>query len=161
MIRAMQVGNPLRNGILALFVAMVSAAVAGGADAESDLAGQILKATEIKGGLVVHLGCSDGKLTAALRANDSYLVHGLDTDAGNVAKARENIRKFGVYGSVSVDLLRGKRLPYIENLVNLVVAEDLGEITLDALPVFDTMAAANGRLYFATTDGKVRCYGAK
>jgi hypothetical protein len=27
---------------------------------------------------------------------------------------------------------------------------------LDALPVFDGMAAANGRLYLATMDGKVR-----
>jgi len=39
--------------------------------------------------------------------------------------------------------------------------KELAEYKLDALPVFDTMAAANGRLYFATTDGKVRCYGAK
>jgi hypothetical protein len=43
-------------------------------------------------------------------------------------------------------------------------AEDgttLAEYQVDALPVFDSMAAANGRLYFCTTDGKVRCYAAK
>jgi len=135
MIRAMQAGSPLRNGVLALFAAVVSVSVAGGADApapsaESDLAGQILKATEIKGGLVVHLGCGDGKLTAALRANDSYLVQGLDTDARNIRQARGHIQSRGLYGSVSVDLLRGKQLPYIDNLVNLVVAEELGAITL-------------------------------
>jgi len=50
---------------------------------------QILETTGIKGGLVIHLGCSDGRLTAALRANDSYLVHGLDTDVANVARARD------------------------------------------------------------------------
>ena len=33
-----------------------------------------------------------------------------------------------------------------------------GGQTVEGLPVFDTMAIANGRLYFATTDGKVRCY---
>jgi len=43
-------------------------------------------------------------------------------------------------------------------------AEDgktLAEYEVDALPVFDSMAAANGKLYFCTTDGKVRCYAGK
>ena len=92
---------------------------------------KILKAAGVKGGLVVHVGCGDGKLTAALRANDSYLVHGLDADAGNVAKAREHIRKLGVYGKVSVDRFDGERLPYIDNLVNLLVTEDLGKVSMD------------------------------
>ena len=38
----------------------------------------------------MHLGCGDGRVTAELRANDSYLVHGLDADADNVAKARRH-----------------------------------------------------------------------
>ncbi|MHC4332071.1 MAG: hypothetical protein ACYSWW_28575 [Planctomycetota bacterium] len=40
---------------------------------------RILDAAGVKGGLIVHIGCSDGKLTAALRDGDSYLVHGLAT----------------------------------------------------------------------------------
>ena len=32
---------------------------------------QILQDTGIQGGLIVHLGCGDGKLTAALHANDA------------------------------------------------------------------------------------------
>ncbi len=36
------------------------------------MAMRILKATGVKGGLIVHIGCGDGKLTAALRAGDSY-----------------------------------------------------------------------------------------
>ncbi len=89
---------------------------------------QILDATDVKGGLIVHIGCGDGKLTAALRASDSYLVHGLDTEAKNVEKARENIRSLGIYGPVTIEHLNGKRLPYVDNLVNLVVAEDLGYV---------------------------------
>jgi outer membrane protein assembly factor BamB len=89
---------------------------------------QILDAAGVKGGLVVHIGCGDGRLTAALRANDRYIVHGLDTDAKDVEKAREHIRSLNLYGNVSVDYCRGKHLPYIENLVNLVVSEDLGGI---------------------------------
>jgi len=72
----------------------------------------ILNAAGVKGGLVVHLGCGDGKLTAALRAGDSFLVHGLDADADNVAKARKHVRSLGVYGKVSIDQLTGAALPY-------------------------------------------------
>ena len=55
-------------------------------------ANQILDYSGVKGGLVVHLGCNDGKLTAAFYVNQSYLVHGLDTDDSDVNKARVYIR---------------------------------------------------------------------
>ncbi|NQU19742.1 MAG: hypothetical protein HQ567_00555 [Candidatus Nealsonbacteria bacterium] len=41
-------------------------------------AGHILNATGVQGGLIVHLGCGDGTLTAALRPSDAYIVHALD-----------------------------------------------------------------------------------
>ncbi len=81
----------------------------------------ILEETGVQGGLVVHLGCGDGKLTAALRANDRLLVHGLDADAKNVAAARQHIESRGLHGRVSVDRWNGERLPYADNLVNLIV----------------------------------------
>ena len=87
---------------------------------------KILDASGVKGGLIVHIGCGDGRLTAALRANESYLVQGLDTELQNLEKAREYIHSLNLYGNVSVDRLKGRRLPYIDNLVNLVVSENLG-----------------------------------
>jgi outer membrane protein assembly factor BamB len=108
----------------------VMAVLAGGANAAPADAQQILDATGVQGGLIVHVGCGDGKLTAALRASDSYVVHGLDADAANVAKARESLRKAGLYGKVTVDCLVGARLPHIDNLVNLVVSEDLGKVSM-------------------------------
>ena len=48
---------------------------------QQELAKQILDTTGIKGGLIAHIGCGDGELTAALHINDSYLIHGLDIDA--------------------------------------------------------------------------------
>ena len=101
--------------------------------AEEALAREILGATGVEGGLIVHLGCGDGRLTAALRAGDRYLVHGLDRDAAKVAAAREMIQRLGLYGPVSVDQLTGERLPYADNLAGLVVSEDLGGVTLDEL----------------------------
>ncbi len=91
---------------------------------------KLVEESGIKGGLVVHVGCGDGKLTAGLRVNDSYLVHGLDTDAKNVAKAREHIHSKGLYGPVSVDVFDGKGLPYVDNLVNLIVADALSGVTM-------------------------------
>jgi len=82
---------------------------------------RMLDAAGVRGGLVVHLGCGDGKLTAGLHAGDGYLVQGLDADAANVAAAREHIRSRGLYGEVSVRQWDSERLPYGDNLVNLLV----------------------------------------
>ncbi|NCP33624.1 MAG: hypothetical protein COZ06_06590 [Armatimonadetes bacterium CG_4_10_14_3_um_filter_66_18] len=98
--------------------------------AEKEQAREICDATGVKGGLIVHLGCGDGKLTAALRPNDSYLVHGLDAETGNVARARAHIQSLGLYGKVSVERWTGSRLPYADNLVTLLVSADLGKVPM-------------------------------
>jgi len=90
----------------------------------------ILRAADVSGGLVVHVGCGDGRLTAALRVSDSIIVHGLDPDAANVAAARTHVESLGLTGKVSVAQLAGSRLPYIDNLVRLVVADDLGAVAM-------------------------------
>ncbi len=92
---------------------------------------RILDLTGVTGGLVVHIGCGDGELTAGLYGGDSYLVHGLDRSGKNVQKARDHIRSLGIHGKVTVDRLAGDSLGYIDNLVNLVVAEDLGGVSMD------------------------------
>ena len=125
-----------RDGVVRLGVVVVlsactiAAGLAGTASAAAATAQarQILAATGVRGGLVVHVGCGDGTLTAALRASDSYLVHGLDTERASVARARKHIQSLGLDGPVSVDTFDGEHLPYADNLVNLVVAESLGEV---------------------------------
>jgi len=122
--------NKARGLWYALILAGMLTAEARSAPAAGPAAAEIVSATGVRGGLVVHLGCGDGNLTAALHANDSYLVHGLDTDAKNVQKSREHIRSKGLYGPVSVDTFDGKHLPYVDNLVNLIVAGELGGVTM-------------------------------
>jgi len=117
------------SGVLVLLAGLLLGAVPARA-AEANLARAIRKATGVRGGLVVHLGCGDGRLTAALRSGGRYLVHGLDADAKHVAGAREHLRSEGLYGPVSVDVLSGPRLPYAANLVNLLVAEDLRGVAM-------------------------------
>ncbi|MBN1420905.1 MAG: PQQ-binding-like beta-propeller repeat protein [Planctomycetes bacterium] len=89
---------------------------------------RILDAAGVPGGLVVHIGAGDGRLTAALRAGEGYVVHGLDADPDKVQIARNHIRSLGLTGPVSIDRLSGPRLPYIEDCVNLIVSEDLGAV---------------------------------
>ena len=86
---------------------------------------QILEQSKVHGGLIIHLGCGDGRLTAALGAGGPYIVQGLDTDPENVAAARAHIKSEGPYGNVSADVFDGRHLPYVDNLVNLIVAECL------------------------------------
>jgi len=91
---------------------------------------RMLEATGVRGGLVVHLGCGDGTLTAALRENDRYLVHGLDVEGRAVAEARQHIQSLGLAGPVSADTFDGQHLPYADNLANPLVAEDLGNVAM-------------------------------
>lgn len=106
-------------------------AVAGGAwaAAGSPNANKAMRSSGVQGGLVVHLGCGDGVQTAGLLFNDRFFVHGLDTDAACIQKARKHIRSLGLYGKVSVAAFDGKRLPYVDNLVNLLVADELGGVS--------------------------------
>lgn len=118
-----------RSGLL-LFAVLALTNQGWSADAAAT-AKEILQATGIKGGLVVHVGCGDGTLTAALRANDSYQVQGLDRSLAKVTQARSNIQRLGVYGKVYADQWTGQALPYIDNLVNLLVAEEGSGLSME------------------------------
>jgi len=98
---------------------------------QEETAQRILRTTGVKVGLIVHLGCGDGRLTAALCQSDGYLVQGLDRSEENVQEARRHLRSLGVAGNVTAARFSGNRLPYIDNLVNLVVAEDLDGIAME------------------------------
>jgi len=120
----------MRWSIFSVMVLACSASARPQASPAADprLAREILDQTGVKGGLIVHLGCGDGQLTATLHADERYLVHGLDADAGNVAIARGRIEGQGLYGPVSVEFWPRAWLPYVDNLVNLVVSEDPGPV---------------------------------
>ena len=110
----------MRNTTLCALLAILPS-VAGAQPADP---AEILKSTGVSGGFIVHLGCGDGKLTAGLRQNESYLVQGLDADSANVKAARAYLLEQGVYGPVSIDRYDSHVLPYIDNLVNLIVIDD-------------------------------------
>ena len=109
-------------------LASVLLAIAAGTSLAASEADEILALAGVKGGLVVHLGCGDGRLTAALRASDAFVVQGLTTNQRDLAAARERVRKLDLYGPVTIAPFDGKHLPYADNIVNLLVAESLGGV---------------------------------
>jgi outer membrane protein assembly factor BamB len=115
---------------IALFALLVTPDTVPAASAHAT-ASQILQETGVSGGLIVHVHCGDGQLTAALNAGDGYLVQGLDTDSHRTETGRATLQKQGQYGTVSLLHFDGKQLPYIDNLVNLVVSEDLKQVAMD------------------------------
>ena len=88
----------------------------------------ILAAAQGMGGVCVQLGCGDGAVSARLAGRGNLFVHALEADASQVKIARENLRVLGLYGPVTVEHWTLAWLPYADNLVNVVVAEQPGEI---------------------------------
>ncbi|MCH7916714.1 MAG: PQQ-binding-like beta-propeller repeat protein [Planctomycetes bacterium] len=114
-----------RMSQLAMFAYLLVFSVSAIAMTGSD----IIEDSGIKGGLIVHIGCGDATLTTALQVNDRYLVQGLDVDGKAVQATRLKLLARGE--GVTVSAFDGKNLPYIDNLVNLVVCEDLGAVALE------------------------------
>lgn len=84
----------------------------------------ILEASGVSGGLLVHVGCGEGRLTAALGAQGAYLVQGIDTDQKKISSAREFVLSHRGRSKVSLRRFDGRRLPYADNLVNLLLVGD-------------------------------------
>ena len=95
--------------------------------------GELISSHGFKGGIIVHLGCGDGEKTVQLLVNDRCLVHGLDRNEGDIQKARRDIASQGVYGRVLVMTLDGNRLPYADNMINLIVADKPDGISTDEM----------------------------
>ena len=78
------------------------------------------------------------------------MVHGLGTDRKAVEAARKYIQSLGLYGRVSIDCLTNDRLPYVDNLINLLVVEKPSIVANDELL---RVLAPNGKAYIRDADG--------
>lgn len=102
------------------FCAMLAlSAEALGQDAES-----VLQGTGIDAGLAVHVGTGDGVLETKLAGHGRLLVHALARDEAALDRARRAIAAEKLAGLATVTLWDGPpRLPYADNLVNLLIAD--------------------------------------
>ncbi len=99
------------------------------------LARRILDSPDLRPGLCVLVGCGDGTLAVELARGGDYLVHGLTADRQELEKARASIRSAGLYGRASVSHCPLDVLPYADDMVNLLVAEDLPAVMERGLTV--------------------------
>ena len=124
---------------IALFALLVTPGTLPAASV-NETARQILRETGVSGGLIVHVHCGDGQLTAALSDNlnedEAQATIGLPDTQKQLAEFAA-----ALLHAVSADT--GKRL---------------AEYQLDALPVFDGMAAVGGNLFIVDKGGKVTCF---
>ena len=81
----------------------------------------------VPGGIGVVVGAEDASLALALAKQGSFTVQCLFSDDEKCRAARKAIDEIGVYGVVSADTLDSKRLPYTNNLLNLVVIDTWAE----------------------------------
>ena len=87
----------------------------------------------LSGGIVVALDFPGGKAIADLAVKDSFVVHGLLTTEAGVEKARREIAQAGHHGKVSCDIYNGRDLPYVDNLVNLVLCKSSCRVPVSEL----------------------------
>ncbi|MCC6881122.1 MAG: PQQ-binding-like beta-propeller repeat protein [Verrucomicrobiales bacterium] len=107
-----------------LFTLLLLDAPMGRLFAQENEAATLLEQGTTSGGLVVHVGCGEGRLTGELaRARSALLVHGLDSDAVRVRLAREHFLTLEEAGRLSAELWKGGPLPYAERLVNLLLID--------------------------------------
>jgi len=92
-------------------------------DRLADAAKRIVETSGVHQGLIVHVGCGSGRLTAALRLGRQLIVQGLDTNKQALTAAQGYLLSEGLSGPVSVRPFDGENLPYADNMVNLLVIE--------------------------------------
>jgi len=136
MLRTAGLASVVCVGFVSLAISLASMATLDAAEppaqsAAGESARQVLEAAGLEAGLIVHLHCGDARWTSALATGNRCVIQGLDADPRNVEEAREHIKSLGLYGRVSIHAFDGEHLPYVDNLVNLIVAEELGAVSMD------------------------------
>ena len=114
--------NPLLPAI-ALLAALA-------ATAHAQTAEEVIQATRVEAGLVVHAPATDGALESGLVGTGRFVVQGLAADEAAVERARQALKDAGTYGLASIsDAGTLPRLPYADHLVNLLIldADALGD----------------------------------
>ncbi len=96
---------------------------------------QLIKASGATGGLVVHLGSATARefarLTAALKADERFVVHGLYRGSEEIEAVRRLLREAADDGSITAESWSATFLPYAEDLVNVVVASDPDDLSVE------------------------------
>jgi outer membrane protein assembly factor BamB len=123
----------VRSSIFSLSVAVLLLAPRAPRAGAAEFPPTVAEASNVLGGLVVIVDGGEPEPAASLARTGRYLVHLLERDAAVVDSLRARLQATGLYGLASVEQLEGTgKLPYAEDLVNLLVIADptAGGLTL-------------------------------
>ncbi len=98
-----------------------------------ETAAAIVEFSGAPGGLGTVVGSSDAELPLAIARRGGFTVQCLAADAASRDRLRQAIRAAGLYGNVSADVLPANRLPYAENLLNIVVVDSYSKLAAEGL----------------------------
>ena len=93
------------------------------------LAKRMVRSSKASGGICSVMGRRGADLGIGLAAQGSFVVQCLAPNDDVCEQMREDIQSEGLYGTVSAEVLDSPRLPYTQNLVNVMV--------IDRYPVFE------------------------
>lgn len=117
-------------GGICIFLTTVCS-ILGANEIENDSAySQLLEQSDVAGGFVVQVGTEKAGELSALKPNESYQVHGLTRSEKTVGEIRAQLSDAEKYGDIAIDQWSGGQLPYIDNMVNLLVVNDANGIDL-------------------------------
>ncbi len=131
-----------QTATLAAFLAVCLVGTECAAAVPEQTAAAVLEHSGFTGGLVVHVGCKDAHVLRRIAARKGVLAQGLVTDADALRQARSRLLDEAQYGRVSLRFWQPPHLPYIDNLVNLLIVEQP-----DSVPKAELLRvlAPNGR----------------
>jgi PQQ-like domain len=118
-----------------------------------------------QGSFVKHLWTQDVPLMvrAMVKANDKLFIAGppdLIDEEKTFQRTMARDPKLAAKLSQQDDALSGKS-GGLMRVVSSIDGKTLAEYKLDTLPAWDGMAAAGGKIFMSTTDGRVVCYSAE
>ncbi|UCF16454.1 MAG: PQQ-binding-like beta-propeller repeat protein, partial [Phycisphaerales bacterium] len=124
------------------------------ADAVSDAKFITTSLDDCPGGICVVLGDDISELAVAISRQGKFVVQVLVPDKAALGRVRMAIRASGRYGPVSADCSTYDYLPYAENLINLIVANDFPNAMAKGLAIGEVfrVLAPLGAAYFGRAD---------
>ncbi|MDF1813440.1 MAG: PQQ-binding-like beta-propeller repeat protein [Verrucomicrobiales bacterium] len=79
----------------------------------------------VHGGAVVQIGAPDASVAGELAKTGRYIINVLGKDSAVISKIRTDLHQQNAYGVASAELWEDfTRLPYTENLINLVIVNE-------------------------------------
>jgi outer membrane protein assembly factor BamB len=115
------------SSLAAVITAIIGGSLptAGLADVSGAAGQQLVQDSNLPGGICLVISESEARLALDLARDDRFVVQLLCLDVKRLEPIRRQIRDADAYGRVSADSLTSDRLPYTDNLLNLVVVDGL------------------------------------